>query len=274
MHMYEKLIREGRVGFEHMAEVHNAMSEDMSFRRILALAQNVPGIALYFMHVSAANGVRAIREARARGMPVYGETLHQYLMYTEEDYKRPNGQMYHTYPSLKSQRDQDELWAGLVDGTIHSVATDEVCCALNVKTLGKRIDDTTGGNVGVEPRVAIMYTEMVGRRGYSLEKFVDHVSSHAARIMGMYPRKGAIAAGSDADITVLDPAKRTIVRKEMLHEQDYSPWEGHEVHAWPALTVLRGKVVVENGEFLGAPSDGRYLLRRIAEPIRSGAQLF
>ncbi|MPZ45119.1 MAG: amidohydrolase family protein [Betaproteobacteria bacterium] len=273
MHMYEKLIREGRVGFEHMAEVHNAMSEDMSFRRILALAQNVPGIVLYFMHVSAANGVRAIREARARGLPVYGETLHQYLMYTEEDYKRPNGQIYHTYPSLKSQADQNELWAGTVDRTIHTVATDEVCCALNVKTLGKRIDDTTGGNVGVEPRVAIMYTEMVGRRGYSLEKFVDLVSSNAARIMGLYPRKGAIAAGADADIAVLDPAKRTTVRKEMLHEQDYSPWEGHEVHAWPTLTVLRGKIVVENGNFLGAPSDGEYLLRTISEPIRSGAAL-
>jgi len=273
MHMYEKLIREGRVGFEHMAEVHNAMSEDMSFRRILALAQNVPGIALYFMHVSAANGVHAIREARARGLPVYGETLHQYLMYTQEDYKRPNGQIYHTYPSLKSQADQNELWAGTVDRTIHTVATDEVCCALNVKTLGKRIDDTTGGNVGVEPRIAIMYTEMVGRRGYSLEKFVDLVSSNAARIMGLYPRKGAIAPGADADITVLDPAKRTIVRKEMLHEQDYSPWEGHEVHAWPALTVMRGEVVVENGNFLGAPSDGKYLKRKISESIRSGAAL-
>jgi dihydropyrimidinase len=273
MHMYEKLIREGRVGFEHMAEVHNAMSEDMSFRRILALARNVPGIVLYFMHVSAANGVRAIREARARGLPVYGETLHQYLMYTQEDYKRPNGQMYHTYPSLKSQADQDELWAGTVDGTIRTVATDEVCCALNVKTLGKRIDDTTGGNVGVEPRIAIMYTEMVGRRGYSLEKFVDLVSSNAARIMGLYPRKGAIAPGADADITVLDPAKRTIVRKEMLHEQDYSPWEGHEVHAWPALTVMRGKIVVENGNFLGAPSDGKYLKRKISESVRNGANL-
>jgi dihydropyrimidinase len=270
MHMYEKLIREGRVGFEHMAEVHNAMSEDMSFRRILALARNVPGIALYFMHVSAANGVHAIREARALGMPVYGETLHQYLMYTQEDYKRPNGQIYHTYPSLKSQADQDELWAGARDGTIFTVATDEVCCALNLKTLGKRIDDTTGGNVGVEPRISIMYTEMVGRRGYTLEHFVDLVSTNAAKIMGLYPRKGALVAGADADIAVLDPAKRTIVRKEMLHEQDYSPWEGHEVHAWPSMTVLRGKVVVENGEFLAQPSDGRYQLRTMSDRILSG----
>ncbi len=104
MHMYEKLIREGRTGFENMAEVHNTLSEDLSFRRVIGLARGVPGIVLYFMHVSAASGVDAIREARARGMPVYGETLHQYLMYTAEDYQRPNGQMYHTYPSLKSQR--------------------------------------------------------------------------------------------------------------------------------------------------------------------------
>jgi dihydropyrimidinase len=247
------------------------MSEEMSFRRILALARNVPGIAVYFMHVSAANGVHAIREARARRLPVYGETLHQYLMYTEEDYKRPNGQIYHTYPSLKSQADQEELWAGTRDGSIQTVATDEVCCALNIKTLGKRIDDTTGGNVGVEPRVSIMYTEMVGRRGYPLEKFVDLVSTNAAKIMGLYPRKGALSPGSDADVAVLDPKRRTILRKEMLHEQDYSPWEGHEVHAWPVLTVLRGKVAVENGQFHAEPSDGRYQLRAMSPAILAGA---
>ncbi|MDB5926482.1 MAG: hypothetical protein JWN13_5418 [Betaproteobacteria bacterium] len=273
MHMYDKLIREGRVGFEHMAEVHNAMSEELSFRRVLGIARNVPGIALYFLHVSAASGVEAIREARASGMPMYGETLHQYMMYTEEDYKRPNGQMYHTYPSLKSENDRQALWAGTVDNTIHTVATDEVCCSLKLKTHGKRIDDTTGGNVGVEPRVAVMYSEMVGRRGYSIEKFVDLVSSNAAKILGLYPRKGALTAGADADITVLDPAKRTILRNEMLHESDYSPWEGHEVHAWPTLTVLRGKVVVENGQFLGDLKDGQYLYRKISDEIRSGPML-
>jgi len=273
MHMYDKLIREGRTGFENLAEVHNALSEDLSFRRVLTLAGNVPGITLYFMHVSAASGVEAIREARALGLPVYGETLHQYLMYTAEDYKRPNGQMYHTYPSLKSQQDQDELWAGTVDGTIQTVATDEVCCALNVKTLGKRIDDTTGGNVGVEPRIAVMYTEMVGRRGYTLGQFVDLVSTNAAKIMGLYPRKGAIAAGADADIAVLDPSQRFRITKEMLHEQDYSPWEGHEVFAWPTLTVMRGKIAVEDGKFTADLKDGQYLFREISEEIRSGGEL-
>ena len=116
-------------------------------------------------------------------------------MYTEEDYKRPNGQMYHTYPSLKSREDQEELWAATDDGAIQAVATDEICCPLAVKTPGRRIDDTTGGNAGVEPRVALMYTEMVEKRGFALREFVDLVSANAAKIMGLYPRKGAIAAG-------------------------------------------------------------------------------
>ena len=273
MHMYDKLFREGRVGFEHLAEVHNQLSEEISFRRILQLAQNVPGIALYFMHISAKAGAEAVREARAKGLPMYGETLHQYLMYTAEDYKRPNGQMYHTYPSLKSEEDRQALWAGFVDNTIHTVATDEVCCSLKMKTHGKRIDDTTGGNVGVEPRVSIMYTEMVGRRGYSIPKFVDLVSTNAAKIMGMYPRKGAIAAGSDADIAILDPSQKRTVKAENLHEADYSPWEGKEVDAWPVMTILRGKVVVEDGKFMGELTDGKYLKRKIPDWIRSGPAL-
>ena len=273
MHMYDKVIRENRTGFENMAEVHNAMSEDLSFRRVLGLAKNVPGIALYFMHVSAAFGVEAIREARAKGMPIYGETLHQYLMYTSEDYKRPNGQIYHTYPSIKAQSDQNALWAGMVDNTIQTVATDEVCCSLKDKIQGKRVDDTTGGNVGVEPRVSLMYSEMVGRRGYSLEKFVDLVSTNAAKIMGLYPRKGALTAGADADIVVLDPSRRFVLTKEMLHESDYSPWEGHEMLAWPTTTVLRGKVVVDGGQFLGDLKDGQFLPRKISEECRSGTML-
>ncbi len=272
MHMYEKLIREGRVSFHNLAEVHNALSEDLSFRRVLRLAE-AEKTALYMMHVSAATGVQAIREARAKGQAVYGETLHQYLLYTAEDYKRPNGQMFHTYPSLKSQQDQDGLWAGTRDGAISCVATDEVCCSLNIKTIGDRIDDTTGGNSGVEPRVGVLYDEMVTRRGYSLEAFVDQVSSNAARIMGLYPRKGAIAAGSDADICILDPSVRGEVRNENLHESDYTPWEGHPITGWPKLTMLRGKVMVEDGAFLGDLEDGRYLKRGIPESIRSGPSI-
>jgi dihydropyrimidinase len=268
MHMYEKLFRENRTGFEHLAEVHNALSEDLSFRRIIRLAEQVEGMALYMMHVSAASGVQVIRESRARGFPIYGESLHQYMLYTEEDYKRPNGQIYHTYPSLKSKRDQQGLWDGFERGDLHAVGTDEVCCNISVKVRGNRIDDTVGGNSGVEPRVPVIYTETVEKRGYSLEKFVDIVSSNAARILGLYPRKGAIAVGSDADITVLDTSKRRTVRAEDMHEADYSPWEGKDVGAWPSVTILRGKVVVADGKFHGDPKDGQYLKRRIPDSIR------
>jgi dihydropyrimidinase len=268
-HMYEKLFRENRTGFEHMAEVHNALSEDLSFRRIIRLAENIEGMALYMMHVSAASGVEAIAESRARGYPIYGETLHQYLLYTEEDYKKPNGQIYHTYPSLKSKRDQQGLWDGLQRGHLHCVGTDEVCCNLSVKVRGNRIDDTTGGNSGVEPRVAVIYTETVEKRGYSLEKFVDVVSTNAARILGLYPRKGAIAVGSDADIVVLDTSERRTVRAQDLHESDYTPWEGKEVGAWPSVTVLRGKVMVADAKFYGDLKDGQYLKRKIPGSIRT-----
>lgn len=270
MHMYDKLFREGRTAFENMAEVHNTLSEDLSFRRILRLAEHVPGTALYMMHVSAATGVEAIRSARRRNLPVYGESLHQYMLYTSDDYRRPNGQIYHTYPSLKSQADQDALWSGTLDGAINAVATDELCCSLAVKVQGRRIDDTTGGNSGVEPRLAVMYTEAVERRGYPVERFVDLVSTNAARIMGLYPRKGAIAPGSDADLAILDPALRRTVRKEALHESDYTPWEGHEVAAWPSMTILRGEVMVENERFVGREGGGRYLPRRIPAEILAG----
>ena len=267
MHMYAKLIREGRVGFENMAEVHNQLSEDISFRRVIRLAERTPGTALYMMHVSAATGVTAIREARAKGLPIYGESLHQYMLHTTDSYKLPNGQIYHTYPSLKSKADQDEIWRGTLDGTINCVATDELCCSLREKTLGKRIEDTTGGNAGVEPRLAVMYTEMVQRRGYSLTQYVDLVSTNAAKIMGLYPRKGAIAVGSDADITIMDPTRRGKITAAALHETDYTPWEGHDIFAWPAMTILRGHVKVENGRYLGNVGDGVHLKRKIPAEI-------
>jgi len=269
MHMYEKLTREGRVEFENLAEVHNTLSEDLSFRRVIRLAGEV-GTAIYMMHVSAETGVKAIEEARRLGQPVYGETLHQYLLKNVDDYKKKNGQIYHTYPSLKFESDNEALWAGLKNNVIHSVATDELCCSLAIKTQGNRIDNTTGGNSGVEPRVALMYTEMVTKRGFSIEKFVNNISTNAAKILGMYPKKGAISPGSDADIVILETDINRTIRNEDLHETDYTPWEGHEVSAWPIMTILRGKVAVENGSFNGDLTHGKYIKRKIDENILTG----
>jgi dihydropyrimidinase len=269
MHMYEKLIREDRVGFENMAEVHNTLSEDLSFNRVIRLASNVEGAALYMMHTSAAAGVRAIEAARARGAPVYGETLHQYLLYGADDYKKPGGQMYHTYPSLKFAEDHNALWAATRGGAIQVVATDEICCPLKVKLQGRRIDDVTGGNAGVEPRLSLIYTETVAKRGYGLAEFAGLVSTNAARILGLYPRKGALAVGSDADIVLLDPRRRRVLRAADLHEADYTPWEGREMAAWPSMTILRGKIMVEDEAFHGNLADGAFLPRRIGDDIRA-----
>ena len=194
---------------------------------MIRLASNIEGAALYMMHTSAATGVRAIANARANNMPIYGKTLHQYLMYTAEDYKKPNGQIYHKKPSLKFQEDHEALWAATNHGAIQTVATDEICCPLRIELQGRRIDDTTGGNAGVEPRVSLIYRD--GRkRGYRLYDFVSLVSSNAAKIMGLYPRKGALAVGSDADIVLLDARRRHIVRAAEMHEADYWPWEGRD----------------------------------------------
>jgi len=114
-----------------------------------------------------------------------------------------------------------------------------------------------------------MYTQMVTKRGYSPAHFVDMISTNAAKIMGLYPRKGAIAAGSDADIAILDPSRHGKVRAQDLHETDYTPWEGKEVGAWPSATVLRGKVMVADGKFYGDLKDGQYLKRRIPDAIRA-----
>ena len=269
MHMYEKLIREQRVGFEHMAEVHSTLSEELSFRRVIGLAEAVPGAALYLMHVSAATGVAAVAESRARGFPIYGETLHLYLLHDQTAYRRPNGQIYHTYPSLKFPEDQAALWRGARDGALQCIATDGLCCPLQIKLHGRRIDDTTGGNASVEPRLALMYSEMVVERGYSLEAFVRLTSTNAARIMGLHPRKGCLAVGSDADIAVLDPNAGRILRHQDLHEADYTAWEGRRVAIWPSATILRGKLVVEHGKFLGAPSDGQFVPRKLDAEIIS-----
>jgi len=258
MYNYGRLEAEGRVGFENVHEVHDALSEEIAFLRVIRLAEYY-GARTYMMHVSTAAGVAAIARSRGNGFPIHGETLHQYALFTSDDYKKPNGQIYHTYPSLKRREDCDALWQGMERGTIGSIGTDAIYTSLEDKVRGLRIDDVTGGSAGLEPRVALIYTEGVTNRGFSLERFADLISTNAARCFGLYPKKGAIAPGSDADMTLIDPKAERTVRAADLHETGYSPWEGHRVSAWPVTTVLRGKVMVESGRFSGELTDGQLL---------------
>jgi dihydropyrimidinase len=270
MHNYERYTAANKVGIEYISHVHTSLAEDLAFRRVVRMAEHIEGCALYMMHVSAASGVQVIGEARAKGMPVYGETLHQYTLFTDEDYKRVNGQIYHTFPGLKSEEDRLALWEGIRAGHIGAIGTDAICTPLSIKTHGERFDNVTGGNVGVEPRMSVMYTEAVTRRGLSVERFADLTSTNAARYLGLYPRKGAIAAGSDADLAVFDLGLDFELALEHLHESDYSPWVGTRLTTWPSMTILRGKVVVEDGEFHGRPSDGEWVPRRLSDDVRQG----
>ncbi|MDQ4503555.1 amidohydrolase family protein [Sinomonas sp. ASV322] len=267
MYSYKRLERAGRTGLEYMSHAHNNLSEKLSFQRAITLAEHV-GAPIYLMHVSAREGVDAIRDARGRGLPVYGEVLPHYAHFTAEDYRQENGAIYHTYPSLKSADDRDSMWDALLEGVLSTLATDGVCTDLDVKTRGKTIFDATGGHAGVEMRMAVAYTEGVAKRGLDLTRFVDLTSANAAKILGLYPRKGAIAIGSDADLAVLDTMDARRITASDLHEADYTPWEGYEVAAWPSMTVLRGYVIVEDRELKAGPL-GTLLTQRVSSDVRS-----
>ena len=259
---YERFREEGRVSGENLHLVHTKLSELLSFRRTVALAEHT-GAGVYFVHTSAKEGVDTIAEARSRGLPVYGETLHQYACFNAEYYKTPRGFCSHTYPSLKFPEDQAALWKGLVHDGLSTLATDEYPTSLALKLKGRAIDDVTGGNCGAEARLGIAYTEGVVRRGMALERFADITSSNAAKILGLYPRKGAIAPGSDADLVMIDPGVKKTLAREDFHVSDYSPWEGWSIEGWPVMTLLRGKVIAERGKLLGAAGDGQLVKRRI-----------
>jgi dihydropyrimidinase len=218
---------------------------------------------VYFVHTSAREGVAEVAEARAAGLPVYAETLHQYACFNAEHYKAPRGLCAHTYPSLKLPEDQDALWRGLVEDGVSTLATDEYPTPLAAKLRGRTIEDVTGGNVGAEARLGIAFTEGVVKRGMSLERFAAVTATNAARIFGLYPGKGMIAPGSDADLALIDPSVRKTLTRDDFHVTDYSPWEGWEVAGWPVVTILRGRVIADHGRLVADPPGGRLVSRKI-----------
>ena len=260
-HMHHKLIQQDRTHWSNMPLVHSVESEDLSFRQVVRLAE-LTGAPVYFVHVSARSGVQAIAEARAAGRPVYGETLHNYCCFSMENYHEEFGMKYHTYPSLKSEEDREALWKAVIGGDLQTMATDEYCTSWETKTIGRTILDVTGGHNGVETRMGITFSEGVVRQGMDLPRFVDVTSANAAKIMGLYPRKGALAPGSDADMCIIDPNVKRRLTAEDFHISDYSIWEGYQIEGWPAITILRGEVVVSHGDFT-ASLRGQRLPRKI-----------
>jgi dihydropyrimidinase len=266
-HMRERLAAEGRDQPVNFPLVHSKMSEDLSFRHVLRLAEYAE-VGVYMLHVSAVEGVAAVAEARSRNMPVYGETLHNYMEFSCDHYALPGGTQAHTYPSLKYEADRLELVAAMLDGRLSTTATDHIATSREVKLRGSTVTTVCGGHNGVETRLPATFTRLVTERGMSLQRFAEVSATNAAKILGLYPRKGVIQIGSDADLVIWDPERRTTISLDTLHGgADYNLWEGFECHGYPVTTILRGKVIVEDGVFHGSPGDGQWIPQRVGGDV-------
>ena len=266
-HLEAKLKREGRDQWYNLHLVHSSTSEELAFHKVCRLARE-HGTAVYFVHVTGAAGTEVIRAARRAGQPVYGEVLHNYLCFTAEDYRTPDGSKIQTYPALKSADDRAALWQGLAEGTLTTVATDEYTTDYAVKVGGKTVETACGGHAGIETRGIIAYTEGVAKGRLSLRRFVELFSTNPAKVLGLWPRKGTITPGSDADLVLWDPAdRRTITLADLHHDGDYSIWAGWPCVGWPRTTIVRGQVVVEDGQLVGSPTHGKWIPRSFTPEI-------
>jgi dihydropyrimidinase len=269
-HMEAKLKREGRAQLRNAHEVHTNVGEEIAVRTIAALAREQDA-AVYVAHVCGAPARDAIAEQRAAGQPLYGEALHNCMCFSLADYGKPDGAKYHIGMGLRPREDGEALWEGLRDGRLSTLATDEYTTSYAVKMAGTDIETTPGGHVGIETRGVIGFSEGVGRRGFSLRRFVEVFATNPARVTGLYPRKGVLAPGSDADVVIWDPdAEWTITQDELHHDGDYSPWEGWRVRGRPLTTILRGQVVVDGGELHARPGDGVFVARKLEPEVLAG----
>jgi dihydropyrimidinase len=210
--MYNYLLAQqrGQWDWYNVHLIHSKLVEALAFEHVVRLAART-GAGTYFVHVTAKEGLDAIAEAHSRGLPVYGEVLTLALSFTADRYREPDGMKYHTYPSLKGEEDQQYLWDGLLRGDLSFTATDSSFTTMLDKLAGHNVVDVRGGNIGIEIRMGVTYTEAVVRRGMSLEDYVAVTSTNAAKLLGLYPRKGAIAVGSNAEMTIIDPTvKKTL----------------------------------------------------------------
>jgi dihydropyrimidinase len=257
-----KLDNQGRQQASHIHEARPNLCEEAAVMRMLLLSRRT-GSPLYIVHASSTEAVEAIAEARGKRQPVYGEALHNYLAFTHDDYAKPNGMIYHNYPALKSTRDRAALWEALRSGVLDVASSDDFTVPFAQKIAGKEVDNATGGHNGVETRLAYLFSEGVKTGKLSVNRFVEVSSTAVAKLFGLYPRKGIIAVGSDADIVILDPDVRRRVTLVDLHSDcDYSLWDGWEFNGFPILTMVRGNVLIEDGRWTGPEGLGQFIPAR------------
>ena len=236
--------------------------------RAIAIAE-VAGVPVYIVHLSSSDALEQVVLARDRGIHVFAETCPQYLFLDYSYYEKEGfeGAKYVMTPALREKWNQEELWRGLQMGDLQTIATDHCpFCFKEQKTLGK--DDFSkipNGAPGVENRMSMVYNGGVVAGRISINKFVELTSTAAAKTFGMFPKKGTIAVGTDADIVIFDPdRKETIsVNNACTHHMnvDYNTYEGFEVTGFTETVLSRGKVVIENCEYKGTKGDGKFIKR-------------
>jgi dihydropyrimidinase len=244
-------------------------TESEAVQRVIKWAE-VTGGRLYIVHMSAGESAQYVQDAQRRGVDVYAETCPQYLLLDESVFKRKNGHYYATCPQVKKKQDNERLWQGLVQGDIQVIATDTCTLTTQQKDLWKGdFRKIPCGLPGVETMLPLMYTEGVGTRRFTVNHLVSLISTNPAKIFGLYPQKGTIAPGSDADITVFDPNKKvTIHAKNLQTNCDWSPYEGWQLEGYPDTTISRGKIIVSDGKFIGKRGYGRFLKRQATRELK------
>jgi dihydropyrimidinase len=266
----DALLAAGKTGPEYYPASRPVLAEEIAVRRAIGFAETV-GAPVYLVHLSSAAAVAAVTEARARGLPVYGETRPIYLYLTDAEYARPNreGGIFIGQPPLRGASDVTALWDALRAGQLHTVCTDHIPYPKAEKTDPARdFSRLPPGMSNLETLLPMLFSEGVRAGRISLPRLVELVSTNPARLAGLYPRKGAIAPGADADLVVFDPERaRTIHAPEMYSAADHDIFEGWRVTGWPDLTIGRGEILFERGEVRARPGRGQFVPRARFQPL-------
>jgi dihydropyrimidinase len=263
--LIQRALAEGRRAPVYHALTRPVKAEAEAVHRAIAMAE-ISGAPIYIVHLSSEDALNEIREARDRGVSAFAETCPQYLLLTVDELARPNfeGAKYVFTPPLREKHHLDRLWHGLQQDHLQVVSTDHCpFCFQDQKQLG--VNDFTkipNGGPGVENRLQLIHHHGVNQGRISLNRFVELVSTTPAKLFGLYPKKGEIAVGSDADVVLWDANADHLISAATHHMRvDYSMFEGFRVRGNASTVLSRGEVIVENGKFLGRAGRGRYLRR-------------
>ena len=265
-YLRNKYKQEGMVSPQYHALSRPDTVEAEAIARLLSIARMAGDAPVYIVHLSTKKGLDVIREARNRGQKnIYVETCPQYLVLDESCYEKEDALKYIMSPPLRNISDQEALWQGLSNGEIQVVATDHCPFHYSVEKQRGKNDFTAcpNGAPGVEERLSILYGEGVAKNRMTLEQFVKVTAENPAKIYGLFPRKGTLLPGSDADLVLLDPKKNNLITIENRHSAvDYTPYEGFSLQGSIESVFLRGKMIVKHNHFIGNKGQGRFLCRK------------